>query len=213
MKANRFLKLKTNLILVLGAAALTGPALGETISYSPQPGSSKATVYGDSSIKKWNMESGIIGGKFEADANFPESALTDPAAAKPVAQVSIPVKTLKTGNATMEGKMQVTMSETNFPRIIYNLIELKPKSKPGATGALAFDAIGTLTITGKTITNTMPVTIEKTAGKLKIVGSTPLKLTQFDIKPPIIALPLLPDITVYDDLKVDFVWALAPKKK
>ena len=50
----------------------------------------------------------------------------------------------------------------------------------------------------------MPVTIEKKDGKLKIVGSTPLKLTQFSIKPPVIALPLLPDISVYDDLKGRF---------
>jgi len=211
MKMNLLPNLKTNLLLALGAGLLAFQATAETIHYNAQPSGSKATVFGDSSIKKWNMESGIVGGKMEVDAGFPQSALTNPAAAKPVANVSIPVRTLKSGNATMEGKMQITMAATNYPKIEYHLIELKPKSKPGATGPLEFDAVGTLTIVGKTITNTMPVTIEKQDGKLKIVGSAPIKLTQFAIQPPIIALPLLPDITVYDDLKVDFVWMLAPK--
>lgn len=210
MKTKRLLNLKTQLLLTVVTGVMTYQATAQTIRYNAQAGS-KATVAGDSSIKTWTMESGIISGSMDTDPHFPESALTNAAAAKPVTQVFIPVRALKSGNATMEAKMQLAMSATNFPKIEYRLIELKPKSKPGTTGALQFDAVGALTITGTTITNTMPVTIEKQDTKLKIVGSAPIKLTQFNIKPPIIALPLLPDITVYDDLKIDFTWVLAPK--
>jgi polyisoprenoid-binding protein YceI len=197
--------------MALTAGLLVAQAHAQAVRYNAQPGGSKATVAGDSSIKTWTMESGVIGGFMEVDANFPESALTDPAAAKPVTSVYVPVRSLKSGKTTMDERMQETMSMTNYQRIEYKVIELKPKSKAGATGPLAFDAVGILTIVGKPITNTMPVTIEKKDGKLNIVGSAPIKLSQFGIKPPIIALPLLPDITVYDDLKVDFVWTLAPK--
>jgi polyisoprenoid-binding protein YceI len=197
--------------MALTAGLLVAQAHAQAVRYNAQPGGSKATVAGDSSIKTWTMESGVIGGFMEVDTNFPESALTDPAAAKPVTSVYVPVRSLKSGKTTMDERMQETMSMTNYQRIEYKVIELKPKSKAGATGPLAFDAVGILTIVGKPITNTMPVTIEKKDGKLNIVGSAPIKLSQFGIKPPIIALPLLPDITVYDDLKVDFVWTLAPK--
>ncbi len=203
----------TNVVVAVAAAVpnSTAPAAAGTVRYNAQPGGSKATVNGDSSIKHWSMESGVISGYMEVDANFPESALTA-AAAKPVVSVSVPVRTLKSGKATMDEKMQLTMSMTNYPRIEYQVIELKPKSPAGTTGPLQFDAVGILTIVGKPVTNTMPVTIEKVDGKLKVVGSAAIKLTQFEIKPPIIAIPLFADITVYDDLKVDFTWTLAPKK-
>lgn len=201
----------TNVVAaVKPAAAPTATAAG-ALRYNAQPGGSKATVTGDSSIHAWTMETGVIGGFMEVDANFPESALADAAAAKPVVSVYVPVRSLKSGKTTMDERMQDTMSMTNYPKIEYTVIELKPKSKAGATGPLQFDAVGILTIVGKPLTNTMPVTIEKQDGKLKIVGTTAIKLTQFGIKPPVISLPLLPDISVYDDLKLDFVWTLAPK--
>lgn len=211
MKTKLILTLKNNLLLTVAASLLSFQAAAETVRYAAQPTGSKCTVAGDSTIKEWTMESGVIGGAMEVDANFPESALTHPEAAKPITQVTVPIRTLKSGKATMDEKMLLTMSATNFPKVEYRLIELKPISKPGDTGALKFDAIGALTIVGKTVTNTMPVTIEKKDGKLKVVGQATVKLTTFGIKPPIIALPLLPDITVYDDLKINFVWTLAPK--
>ncbi len=189
-----------------------GPTGAEIIRYNTQPGGSKATVAGDSSIHTWTMDTGVIGGYMEVDANFPESALTNPASAKPATSVYVPVRSLKSGKTTMDERMQETMLMTNYARIEYRVIELKPKSNVGATGPLEFDAVGVLTIVGKTITNTMPVTIEKKDGKLKIVGSTPLKLTQFEIKPPVISLLGVEAISVYDDLKVNFEWTLAPKK-
>lgn len=189
------------------AAVAAGP-----VRYNAQPSGSKAVVAGDSSIHAWTMETGVIGGFMEVDANFPESALTNPAAAKPVVSVYVPVRSLKSGKTTMDERMQETMSMATYAKFEYQVIELKPKSQPGAPGPLQFDAVGTLTIVGKTITNTMPVTIEKQDGKLKVAGSTPLKLTQFEIKPPVISLLGVEAISVYDDLKVDFEWTLAPKK-
>ncbi len=193
-------------------AVATPATAGGLVRYNAQPGGSKATVSGGSSLHDWSMETGVIGGSMEVHPNFPAAALTDPAAAKPATTVYVPVRSIKSGRATMDERMLETMSAKDHARIEYKLIELKPKSKAGATGPLEFDAVGTLTIVGKTITNTMPVTIEKQDDKLKVTGSTPLKLTQFEIKPPVIALPLLPDISVYDDLKVNFEWTLAPKK-
>lgn len=180
-----------------------------TIHYDASPTGSKMLIEGSASIHDWTMESALLGGYMEADARFPESALTDAKAAKPAVSLYIPVRSFKSGRmAAMDNRMQKEMKEPLFKRIEYTLIELKPKSATGATGALQFDAIGALTIVGKTRTNTMPVTIEKSAdGKIKVTGSTPLKMTDYGIEPP----STLGLFTTGDDLKLKFEWLTVPK--
>jgi hypothetical protein len=206
--------LKTTLAVLLWLAATAPLALAqEKIRYEAQPGGNTCSMDGTSSLHDWTMTTAIVSGFVEADADFPESALTNSAAASPRVAANMPVRAFKSGKAKMDDKMQEHMQVTKFGRLEYRLISLKPKSKPGATGPLEFDAIGTLTIVGNTVTNTMPVTIEKKDGKLKITGSTSLKMTEYKLEPPRISLPLLPDITVGDELKIKFDWNLAPKKK
>ena len=181
------------------------------VRYDAQPVGSKCKMEGTSTIHDWTMESVIIGGFIEADPKFPESALSDAAAAKPNVSAFMPVRTFKSGKTTMDQKMQDAMNATKFPKIECRVIELKPKSKAGATGALEFDAVAALTIIGNTVTNTIPVTIEKKGGKLKVTGSTPLKMTDYKLKPPVINILGIPTMTVGDDLKISFEWSLAAK--
>lgn len=180
------------------------------VRYDAQPVGSKAKMEGTSTIHDWTMESSVIGGFMEVDAKFPESALTDLAAAKPNVQAFMPVRSFKSYNKRMDEVMQETMNEPKHKKIEYRLLELKPKSSAGATGALQFDATGTLTINGATKTNTMPVTIEKKDGKIKVTGSASLKMTDFGVKPPApsIGLGL---IKTGDDIKVTIEWLTAPK--
>lgn len=216
MKLNTLIpNLKITLVsLLLGAAALTLSSAEEApVRYDAQPGGSTCSMEGTSTMHDWTMTTAIISGYIEADANFPESALTNTAAASPKVVANLPVRAFKSGKAKMDEKMMDHMQADKFIRLEYRLISLKPKSKPGAAGALEFDAVGTLTIVGKTVTNSMPVTIEKKDGKLKVVGSTPLKMTDYGLKPPVINLLGIDAISVGDDLKIKFEWALAPKKK
>lgn len=195
------------------AAPATTPAAPATdaaaapaglIRYEALPTGSKMRMEGDSTMHKWNMESTIVGGFLEADAGFPVSS------SKATAQVFTPVRSYKSsGGKKMDSVMQEHMKEPQFKMIKYSLIELKPKSPPSATGPVQFDAVGALTIIGNTVTNTMPVTIEKLAdGKIKIVGSTPLKMSDYKLPPP---KALLGTINVEDDLNITFEWLLAPK--
>ena len=186
-------------------------ASAESVRYEGQPTGSKCKMDGTSNMPmhdKWSMDSVSVPGSMEVDANFPESALTDAAAAKPVTQVSLPVRAFKSGNSVMDSKMQGHMQITKFPKIEYRLIELKPTSPAGATGALKFDAVGTLTIVGVTVTNTMPVTIEKKDGKLRVIGSAPVKMSTHGLEPYKFLL-----ISTGDELKITFDWVLAPKAK
>lgn len=178
------------------------------VRYEAQSTGSKMSIEGTSSLHDWTMDSTMVGGYLEADAKFPESALTDPKTAKPVVSVFMPVRSFKSGKSSMDLRMQKEMKEGQHKRIEYKLIELKPTSAAGATGALKFDATGALTVAGKTLTNTMPVTIEKLAdGKLKIIGSTALKMSDYGIPPP----TTLGLFTTGDEVKLKFEWLSAPK--
>jgi polyisoprenoid-binding protein YceI len=215
MKSN--MKTQLESMLRVGALAVllaTPPGMqlraedAKPVRYEAQSTGSKVSMEGTSTLHDWTMDTVMVGGYLEADAKFPESALTDPKAAKPVLSVFMPVRSFKSGKASMDSRMQKEMNEPQFKRIEYKLIELKPKSAAGTTGALQFDAVGALTIVGKTLTNTMPVTIEKLAdGKLKVVGSSELKMTDYGIKPP----TTLGLFSTGDELKLKFEWLAAPK--
>ncbi len=217
MKTNRTPNRKTPIAIAFTAAlalTISFQAAAEPIRYEGQPTASKCKMLGTSSMgHDWTMESVMVTGFMEVDENFPESALTNAAAAKPVTQVAIPVRTFKSGKAAMDTKMQNHMNIAKFPKIEYRLIELKPKTPANTTGTLQFDAVGALTIVGTTLTNTMPVTITKKDGKLKVVGSCPIKFANYGLKPPVFSILGFDAITVGEELKITFDWALAPKAK
>ena len=181
------------------------------VRYDAQPTGSKVKIAGTSSVHDWTMESVVVGGFIEADAKFPESVLNDLNAAKPRVETFMPVRSFKSYSKRMDEVMQEQMDEPKHKRIEYKLIELKPKSASGSTGTFQFEAIGALTVKGTTRTNSMPVTIERRDGKIKVTGSTPLKMTDFGVKPPEITIPLLGKITTGDEIKISIEWLTAPK--
>jgi len=196
--------------LFAAAALLTSSGLthAEVIRYEAQPAASKMKIAGTSTLHDWTVECAVIGGFMEIDATMPENASgAAPSSARPRVEVNVPVRQLKSGKKGMDAVMHDAMKQEKFPKIEYKMIELKPKAGSAAGGAKAeFDATGTITVAGVTKTNTMPVTIERVEKtKLKVTGATPLKMTDFGIKPPApeIALGL---IKTGDDVKISFEW-------
>jgi polyisoprenoid-binding protein YceI len=193
---------------------------GGVARYDSQPGGGKVKIEGTSNIHPhWDMESPVIGGFIETDTGFPESALKGGAAAKPKVEVFIPVRSLKSDNKKMDEIYQEHMEEAKFKKMEYKLTELKPKGDAPKAGKCEFDAVGTLTIHGVSKPLTMPVTFEKAevekdgkkSPQLKITGTTPLKMSDFGVKPPNPKLPGLPEITTGDEIKVTFEWS--PRQK
>jgi polyisoprenoid-binding protein YceI len=123
----------------------------------------------------------------------------------------MPVRSFKSYAKKMDEVMQEAMNEAKHKRIQYKLTELKPKSAAGSTGALQFEAVGDLTIAGTTKSHTMPVTIEKKDGKLKVTGKTTLKMTNYGVKPPAPTIAGMSLIKTGDDITITFTWLAAPK--
>ncbi len=190
--------------LTLGVFALATvvPAGAADVRYTSVPNECKMRMDGTSTIHDWHAESGVIGGSIEADAGFPDAAKGK---VSPKVDVNIPVRTLKSsGGRKMDAIMQEHMKAVEHKMIKYRVLELVPKG-PNAAGGVDYEAKGTLTISGVTQTNNMPVTISKAGDKIKILGATSLKMTDYGVKPPApdIGLGL---IKTGDEVKLKFEW-------
>lgn len=211
------LRVLLSIAIAIAIASETSAGFAEALARYQATPASKVTVNGTSTIHDWKMEGKIIGGHFDIDSNFP----LDTSAGKlpdlkvnSTAEVSIPVQSIKSGTKRMDEVMLEAMKQPEFPKITYKLTELSPRTgqhKPG--DPLEFVSKGELTIAGVTKPVEMSVTMEKFEGnKLKIIGSTPIKMTHHGIKPPApnIALGL---IKVGDEVKVSFEWITAQKNE
>jgi len=184
--------------------ALAGalPLSAADIKFSSVPNECKVRMDGTSTIHDWYAESGVIGGFIEADASFPD---TSKGAVKPKVEVNIPVRMLKSsGGRKMDSVMLEHLKAADHKMIKYSVTELAPKGA-NAAGGVDYTATGTLTISGVTRTNTMPVTVAKTGEKIKIMGATTLKMTDYGVQPPApdIGLGL---IKTGDEIKLKFEW-------
>lgn len=206
---------------VLAAAALwSAPvrAADGAVTYKATPGS-EVRIDGDSTAHEWYMIGSMIGGFLELPAgtqlDCSKETIDGLKDGKLDAKVSAIVNVrsvhsvAKVGSSIMDGLYQDALREKANPKITYNLTEmtLTPGHKAGE--AFKFDTKGELQIGGVTNKISMPVTItnvDKT--KITIVGSVPLKMTDFKIDPPApnIGLGLM---KCKDDVKVSFKWLLS----
>ena len=210
---------RTAALLLLAMVSL--PAAGQTTTLAARSGS-KMRIEGTSNIHDWQVESPFIGGMLEVGANFPldPGQAVTPGKVEAKGDVFIQVRSLKSvekdGKAysdKMDEVMWEHMRETENKRIVYHLTELTLKEAAKAKDApYVFEAKGDLAVAGVTNQITMTVNVLPLGDKkLKITGSTNLKMTAYKIEPPApkIALGM---IKTGDDVKLIFEWMLAQRK-
>jgi polyisoprenoid-binding protein YceI len=195
--------LKTNLaICAVGTLMLFASQVrAQTVVYSgTAPGSgSLMRIEGTSSIHDWTVEGKMIGGKMELDPAFEADLKT--LKTKPKVSIRIPVRSLQDTKKqlAMDNAMYEAFKSTTYPNVEYQLLDLKPKDSK-------FEATGTLTVAGVTKTNVMPVSFERLdKSKIKVSGSTAVKMSDFNIKPPVISAI---NIKTGDEVKLSFEWVV-----
>jgi polyisoprenoid-binding protein YceI len=183
----------------------------DAVRYEGRPGS-KLKIDGTSTVHDWTVEGGIIGGFMEFDSSAP----LDPSKASvdlkvtPKVEVNIPVRSLKSGKKLMDEVMHDAMKVKDHQTIKYVLKEMKAKDrKPG--DPFQFDTKGDLTVAGVTKPIDMVVTMQPEGNKMKSIGVTELKMTDFGIKPPSPAVGL-GLIKTGDQVKISFEWVTARKE-
>jgi len=202
------MKSSLRILVALGASLCIAAHAQNLTSFKAEQAGSKFQIAGTSTIHDWTMESPIIGGTLELDSNL----VNDPTKAAPgkvnsKANVLIPVKAFKSGKNPMDVRMYEAMNAQQNPRIVYRLIELTLKEAPkDATSPMKFDSVGELAVNGVTNKVSFPVTITRAdKDKLKVSGSTGVKMTDYKIQPPApkIALGM---IKTGDEVKLTFDW-------
>ena len=196
-------------LICAGALLAAGSILAaDAVRYTPVPNSSKLRMDGTSTIHDWHADTDIIGGFMELEATFADGK-SAPVSVKPKIEVKIPVRSLKSsGGKRMDAVMQEHMKFEQFKVIEYRVLELTPKA---GAAAGQYEAKGALTLAGVTKTNMMPVTIEHVDGKLKVTGTTAVKMTDHGIKPPAPEIAGISLIRTGDEVKLKFEWVTEPK--
>jgi hypothetical protein len=206
-------------LLLLATVSL--PASAQTTTFAARSGS-KMRIEGTSNIHDWQVESPFIGGMIEVGPNFPmdPGQTVTPGKVEAKGEVFIQVRSLKSlekdgkpYSDRMDEVMWEDMKEPVNKRIVYRLTELTVKEAPKAKDApYVCEAKGELAVAGVTNKITMVVNVLPLGGqKLKITGTTNLKMTDYKIDPPSpkIAMGL---IKTGDEVKLIFEWMLAQRK-
>jgi hypothetical protein len=218
------MKRKTLVAAQLMAALALALPLSAAERLGAKPGS-KMRIEGTSNIHDWQVEGKLIGGFIEVDENFPlePGKEAKPGKVEIKGEVFIPVRSMasieKDGRpykTSMDDIMYEKLLEPANKRIYFFPSELtlketaKDKSAP-----YVYEAKGKLAVAGVTNEVSFPVNVVPLGGddkKIKISGSTNVKMSQYKIEPPApkIALGF---IKTGDDVKLIFDWVVGPPKK
>jgi len=208
---------------IMAAVALALP-LSAAERLGAKPGS-KMRIEGTSNIHDWQVEGKLIGGYIEVDENFPlePGKEVKPGKVEIKGETFVPIRSLtsleKDGrpySTRMDDVMYEHLLEATNKRIIFYPTELtlkeaaKDKSAP-----YVYDAKGKLVVAGVTNEIAFPVNVVPQGGddkRIKVSGTTSVKMSQFKIDPPApkIALGM---IKTGDDVKLIFDWLVGPAKK
>jgi hypothetical protein len=207
-------------ILILLAAS--GPAIGadQMTKYFAKSGS-KMRMEGTSNIHDWQAEGTLIGGFFEIASSFPSEPgqPATPGKIEAHAEPFVMVRSLKSiekdgkrYSDRMDEVMYEHLKVQENPKILFHLTELTLKETAKSKDApYVCEAKGDLAVAGVTNQITMPINItvlpEK---KLKISGTTTVKMSDFKIEPPApkIALGM---IKTGDEVKLIFDWSVGQR--
>ena len=218
------MKLRTliaaNFALVL-LAAFSVQAAEEGTRFFARSGS-KMRMEGTSNIHDWQVESTLIGGFLEVGPGFPmepgQAATPGKIPAKAEAFVMVrSLKSLEKDGKPYSDRMDEVMYEhlkgqDQRARIVYRLDELTLKEAAKSKEApYVFEAKGDLVVAGVTNKITMPVNILPLGdNKLKVSGTTTVKMSDFKIDPPApkIALGM---IKTGDEVKLIFDWMVGQR--
>lgn len=217
MKIRTFVAGNVAFLLLLG---LSAQAADQMTKYVARSGS-KIRMEGTSNIHDWQVEGTLIGGYFEVGPNFPSEPGQAATAGKVDAHAEpfIMVRSLK--SVEKDGKpysdrMDEVMYEhlrvQESPKIAFHLTDLTLKEPaPNKDAPYGFEAKGKLVVAGVTNDVTMPVKILPLGEKrLKISGTTTLKMSDYKVEPPAPKLAL-GMIKTGDDVKIIFDWIVAQR--
>lgn len=211
--------------LIAGQVALlfllnTGVRAQTLTRFDAKPGAGmKVRIEGTSTVHDWQVEGHLIAGSVEAGSNFPTDPGQDvkPGKIEARAIARIPVTSLKSiekdgspYSDKMDEVMYGKLKADAHRWIVFRVTELTLKEPAKSKDApYVFDARGELEVAGVTNQVALPVNVLPLGDKkLKISGSTTVKMTDFGVQPPV----LIGLLSTGDPVKLSFEWPVQQRK-
>jgi polyisoprenoid-binding protein YceI len=194
-------------IPVIGIALFTVAAMNAN-AQAPRAtlgAGSKVWIEGTSNVHEWKMEATQIDAQIELD---PAGLAATPAKMVKSVKLTIPARALKSEHDKMDENARKALKADKNPDIIYTLTsvnEVTGETKDGFT----LKAAGTLNIAGVENAVTAEIVATRLAdGTIKAIGTVPVKMTAYQMKPP---TAMLGAIRCGDEVKVKFDLVVGPK--
>lgn len=172
------------LAAIAASAAPGASAAAQESARIPVSAGSKLWIEGTSNLHGWSCKANQLDAtvELEADAAMNLSAAA-PKALKRVT-VRVPVKSLKCGHGAMDDNLYKALNADDASNISYILGSFEP-SGGAAKDSFTLNTVGTLEVAGRENKVSMAVEATRLAdGTVKAVGSVPIKMTDYGIKPP-----------------------------
>ena len=167
-----------------------------TPCYVPDPVASRVWIEGRSTVNRFTCAATRVEGVGEVEAGRAVQA-----------RLVVPVRAFDCGKQAMNRDLQEALQADRFPEIRFELSEVAVLEAPAADSA-RLEVAGALTIAGTTRTVRFEAVGQLLASeRARLVGLLPLKLTDFNVKPPTALLGL---IRVHDQITVHFDLVVQP---
>ncbi len=192
-------------ILLTGGLANAGDSARR---YEARPEASRIRIDGTSNLHDWDVTEGRLEGHVELGAAEAAPGRI-PAPALAAIRLILPATSLKSGSGGLDRRMHDALEAGRHPEIRFVMTAAEPGPEPeeGAEAA-PLTVTGELTVAGTAREVALPVTAELGEdGRLTLVTSATLKMSDFGISPP---RALLGTLRTGDEVTVSVTWVLAP---
>ena len=136
-------------------------------------------VLGTSNLHKWSMEAKDI----SCSAKFSFAPGSSQPQSLAALDLSIPVHNLKSGESSMDSRAYTAMKADKFGAITF--VSQSAVIVPGQKNEFQIKSTGTMTVAGVAQPVVLTAACQVNAdGSIVCNGSTPLKMTDYQIKPP-----------------------------
>ena len=178
-------------VLLAAALPLAAPAPAQrTVTFSP---ASKIVVEGKSNVHAWTCATS----SFEASVTAPDLPASESGSKLTALTLTIPVSSLDCGHGDMNKNLRKTMHADQHPTITYRMTSYDA-TRRGDSYDVSMNGTATINGVEKAVQVHASVT-PNASGGAEIVGSAPIRTTDFGVQPVKVMLGTLrtsPDVTI-----------------
>jgi polyisoprenoid-binding protein YceI len=205
----------TLLLLALGAAAI-GYSAGDCAqahetTFRGDISASRLEVSGTSTLHHWEVQTEDISGSVTFQTQTAgdlqqvlQAFLQNQLTAR--GEVRIPVESLKSGKASMDGRMYTALENKKNPEVIF--VMESAECSPNTGDIHTVHTKGTLNIAGTVKTVEIPMRLELlSSNRIRVTGQFTTRMTDFNIHPP---RAMFGTIKTGDEISITWVWEAGP---